>query len=203
MMVFFKIRCVPDPAVRAVRMVVVMRERLGELTAKWKKRGFTLDFGAGIAQGYATIGAVGFEGRWDYGAIGTVTNLASRLCGEAQHRPDPDLTASGRVGGGDCQRGTGRRTSAERIPEAGSRVQSDRAEAVRQSGDARGASTPEEKYALPRSPLKLPEGRDARLGTWVREPTQTPNSRINLPGLPQSLIGPSSSTTRAPLTHTP
>ena len=85
MMVFFNDPVVvPDPAVRAVRMVVVMRQRLGELTAKWKKRGFTLDFGAGIAQGYATIGAVGFEGRWDYGAIGTVTNLASRLCGEAQ-----------------------------------------------------------------------------------------------------------------------
>ncbi len=85
MMVFFNDPVpVPDPAVRAVRMVVVMRERLGELTTKWKKRGFSLDFGAGIAQGYATIGAIGFEGRWDYGAIGTVTNLAARLCGEAQ-----------------------------------------------------------------------------------------------------------------------
>jgi class 3 adenylate cyclase len=84
-MVFFNDPVVvPDPAVRAVRMVVVMRERLGELTTKWKKRGFSLDFGAGIAQGYATIGAIGFEGRWDYGAIGTVTNLAARLCGEAQ-----------------------------------------------------------------------------------------------------------------------
>jgi adenylate cyclase len=85
MMVFFNDPVpVPDPAVRAVRMVLAMRERLAGLTAKWKKRGFELEFGAGIAQGYATIGAIGFEGRWDYGAIGTVTNLAARLCGEAK-----------------------------------------------------------------------------------------------------------------------
>jgi class 3 adenylate cyclase len=61
-----------------------MRDRVSELTVKWRKRGFELDFGVGIAQGYATIGAIGFEGRWDYGAIGTVTNLAARLCGEAR-----------------------------------------------------------------------------------------------------------------------
>jgi class 3 adenylate cyclase len=85
MMVFFNDPVpVPDPAQRAVRMALAMRERLAQLTAKWKKRGFELDFGAGIAQGYATIGAIGFEGRWDYGAIGTVTNLAARLCGEAK-----------------------------------------------------------------------------------------------------------------------
>jgi CheY-like chemotaxis protein len=84
MMVFFNDPVpVPDPAVRAVRMVVEMRQRLGELTVGWRKRGYDLDFGAGIAQGYATIGAIGFEGRWDYGAIGTVTNLSSRLCDEA------------------------------------------------------------------------------------------------------------------------
>jgi class 3 adenylate cyclase len=84
MMVFFNDPVpVPDPAVRAVRMVSAMRSRMGELTAQWRKRGYELDFGAGIAQGYATIGAIGFEGRWDYGAIGTVTNLASRLCDEA------------------------------------------------------------------------------------------------------------------------
>ena len=65
-------------------MVLAMRERLHALAAKWQKHGFELDFGAGIAQGYATIGAIGFEGRLDYGAIGTVTNLAARLCGEAQ-----------------------------------------------------------------------------------------------------------------------
>jgi class 3 adenylate cyclase len=85
MMVFFNDPVpVPDPGPRAVRMVMTMRDRLRELTATWKKRGFDLEFGAGIAQGYATIGAIGFEGRWDYGAIGTVTNLAARLCGEAK-----------------------------------------------------------------------------------------------------------------------
>jgi class 3 adenylate cyclase len=85
MMVFFNDPLpVPDPAARAVRMVVAMRERLRALASEWQKRGFELDSGAGIAQGYATIGAIGFEGRVDYGAIGTVTNLAARLCGEAR-----------------------------------------------------------------------------------------------------------------------
>ena len=84
MMVFFNDPVlVPDPAARAVRMTLAMREQLIDLTERWRKRGFELDFGAGIAQGYATIGAIGFEGRWDYGAIGSVTNLAARLCGEA------------------------------------------------------------------------------------------------------------------------
>jgi class 3 adenylate cyclase/CheY-like chemotaxis protein len=85
MMVFFNDPVpVPNPAERAIRMTLAMRERVGELAAKWRKRGYTLDFGVGIAEGYATIGAIGFEGRWDYGAIGTVTNLAARLCGEAK-----------------------------------------------------------------------------------------------------------------------
>jgi class 3 adenylate cyclase len=61
-----------------------MRHRVGELTATWRKRGHQLDFGVGIAQGYATLGKIGFEGRFDYAAIGTVTNLAARLCGEAE-----------------------------------------------------------------------------------------------------------------------
>jgi class 3 adenylate cyclase len=65
-------------------MALAMRERVDDLVRAWRKRGFELDFGVGIAQGYATLGAIGFEGRWDYGAIGTVTNLAARLCGEAQ-----------------------------------------------------------------------------------------------------------------------
>jgi class 3 adenylate cyclase len=85
MMIFFNDPLeVPDPAARAVRMACAMRERIATLVAAWRKRGFDLDFGVGIAQGYATIGAIGFEGRLDYGAIGTVTNLASRLCGEAK-----------------------------------------------------------------------------------------------------------------------
>jgi class 3 adenylate cyclase len=76
---------VPNPAERALRMALAMRERVQELSAKkWRKRGYDLTLGIGIAQGYATIGAIGFEGRWDYGAIGTVTNLAARLCGEAK-----------------------------------------------------------------------------------------------------------------------
>ncbi len=75
---------VPNPAERALRMALAMREGVSALTDKWHKSGYDLGFGVGLAQGYATIGAIGFEGRWDYGAIGTVTNLAARLCGEAK-----------------------------------------------------------------------------------------------------------------------
>ncbi len=85
LMVFFNDPTpVPDPAERAIRMALAMRERVSRLRIKWEKLGYQLDFGVGIAQGYATIGAIGFEGRWDYGAIGTVTNVASRLCGDAK-----------------------------------------------------------------------------------------------------------------------
>jgi class 3 adenylate cyclase len=85
MMIFFNDPVpVPNPQERAIRMAQAMRERVGELTVKWRKLGYDLDFGVGIAQGYATIGGIGFEGRLDYGAIGTVTNLASRLCAEAK-----------------------------------------------------------------------------------------------------------------------
>ena len=65
-------------------MAAAMRQQMGELTEKWRKRGHQLGFGVGIAQGYATLGMIGFEGRVDYGAIGPVTNLASRLCDEAR-----------------------------------------------------------------------------------------------------------------------
>ncbi len=85
MMIFFNDPVpVPNPAARALRMAVAMRERFSDLSAGWRKRGYDLALSVGIAQGYATIGAIGFEGRWDYGAIGTVTNLAARLCGEAK-----------------------------------------------------------------------------------------------------------------------
>jgi adenylate cyclase len=84
MMIFFNDPVeVPNPAERAIRMAVAMRDGVGGLAARWRKRGWDLSLGVGIAQGYATIGAIGFEGRMDYGAIGTVTNLAARLCGEA------------------------------------------------------------------------------------------------------------------------
>jgi DNA-binding response OmpR family regulator len=74
---------VPDAALRAVRLGCAVREEMAELTTVWRKRGYDLDFGAGIALGYATCGEVGFEGRSDYAAIGAVTNLASRLADEA------------------------------------------------------------------------------------------------------------------------
>jgi class 3 adenylate cyclase len=74
---------IPNPAERAVRMGLAIRDRVGRMSEEWSKRGYELSLGIGIAQGYATIGAIGFEGRLDYSAIGTVTNLASRLCGEA------------------------------------------------------------------------------------------------------------------------
>ncbi|HUO63861.1 MAG TPA: response regulator [Terriglobales bacterium] len=84
MMIFFNDPVeVPNPAERALRMAVAMRDVVAGLAARWRKRGWDLALGVGIAQGYATIGAIGFEGRMDYGAIGTVTNLAARLCGEA------------------------------------------------------------------------------------------------------------------------
>jgi len=85
MMIFFNDPVpVENAAERAVRMALAMRERVKELTIKWRKLGHDLGFGVGIAQGYATIGAIGFEGRWEYGAIGSVPNLSARLCGEAK-----------------------------------------------------------------------------------------------------------------------
>jgi adenylate cyclase len=83
-----------DPAERAVRMAVAMREAVGELMSGWRRRGFDLGFGIGVAQGYATLGRIGFEERVDYTAIGTVTNLAARLCGEAR---DGQILLSKRV----------------------------------------------------------------------------------------------------------
>jgi len=97
MMIFFNDPVpVPKPAERALRMAVAMRERVAELGAAWRKRGYDLGLGVGIAEGYATIGAIGFEGRWDYGAIGTVTNLAARLCAEAK---GGQILVSSRVAG--------------------------------------------------------------------------------------------------------
>jgi len=84
MMVFFNDPVqVANPEERALRMADAMRERIRVLRAEWRRRGWDLDLGMGIAKGYATIGAIGFEGRRDYAAIGSVTNLAFRLCTEA------------------------------------------------------------------------------------------------------------------------
>ena len=74
----------PDPCERAVQMAVAMRGRLSELSSKWRRERHELGFGVGIAYGYATLGAIGFEGRSEYTAIGTVVNLAARLCAEAR-----------------------------------------------------------------------------------------------------------------------
>jgi adenylate cyclase len=85
MMIFFNDPiALANPTANAVKMALTMQERFVPLRAAWKKRGYDLDLGIGIAQGYATLGAIGFEGRWDYACIGGVTNLAARLCSEAK-----------------------------------------------------------------------------------------------------------------------
>ena len=95
LMVFFNdpVPC-PDAPARAVRMAVEMRRSVGDIALGWRKKGHVLGFGVGIAQGYATLGRVGFEGRYDYAAIGTVTNLAARLCEAAS---DGQILVSERV----------------------------------------------------------------------------------------------------------
>ena len=75
---------VDNPALQAVRMALDMRAALSALIEKWRRLGHELGFGIGIAHGYATLGTIGFEGRFDYAAIGTVSNVASRLCDEAK-----------------------------------------------------------------------------------------------------------------------
>jgi class 3 adenylate cyclase len=85
---------IPDPAKQAIEMVVAMREAAAEVVMSWRRRGHDIGFGAGISQGYATLGQIGFGERMDYTAIGTVTNLAARLCGEAK---DGQILISQRV----------------------------------------------------------------------------------------------------------
>jgi adenylate cyclase len=84
LMIFFNdpVPC-PDPVARAVRMAVDMQARVAELARDWLRHGYDLALGIGISQGYATMGQIGFEGRRDYGAVGSVVNLAARLCSEA------------------------------------------------------------------------------------------------------------------------
>jgi class 3 adenylate cyclase len=75
---------VENPALQAALMALEMREAIGALTEKWRRLGHDIGFGIGIAHGFATLGTIGFEGRFDYAAIGTVSNVASRLCDEAK-----------------------------------------------------------------------------------------------------------------------
>jgi class 3 adenylate cyclase len=75
---------VENPALQAVLMALELREAIGKLTDKWRRFGHDIGFGIGIAHGFATLGTIGFEGRFDYVAIGTVSNVASRLCDEAK-----------------------------------------------------------------------------------------------------------------------
>ena len=97
MMIFFNDPVeVPNPTERAIRMALDMRQRIIVLSTAWRKQGWDLTAGIGIARGYATIGAIGYEGRWDYAAIGTVTNLAARLC---DHARDVEILASAKVAG--------------------------------------------------------------------------------------------------------
>lgn len=84
-----------DPAGDAVRLAIAMRARMTELCLRWKRMGHRLGFGVGVSVGYATVGLVGFEGRFDYTASGTAINLASRLCDEAQ---DGEILLSPRAG---------------------------------------------------------------------------------------------------------
>ena len=74
----------PNPALQAVKMALEMRLALGTMLERWNRLGHEVGFGIGIAHGYATLGTIGFEGRFDYAAIGTVSNVASRLCDEAK-----------------------------------------------------------------------------------------------------------------------
>jgi len=75
---------IEDAPLRAVRMALAMQSRVADLIVDWRKRGHDLGLGIGIAVGYATMGRIGFEGRFDYGAVGSVVNLAARLCSEAK-----------------------------------------------------------------------------------------------------------------------
>jgi class 3 adenylate cyclase len=95
MMVFFNDPLpTPDPAKRAIGMALAMREAAAEVVKSWRRRGHNIGFGVGISQGYATLGQIGFAERMDYTAIGTVTNLAARLCAEAK---DGQILVSQRI----------------------------------------------------------------------------------------------------------
>ena len=104
----------PDHAARAIGMAVAMRERFATLSDDWRRRGHVLEIGIGIATGYATLGRIGFEGRYDYGAVGNAIILAARLSGEAA--PGEILVAQRtyRRGRRRRRRGAGRRADSSR-----------------------------------------------------------------------------------------
>ena len=75
---------IENPELEAIRMALAIQERFGELTNMWRRRGLDIGLGIGVAAGYATLGRIGFEGRYDYGVVGPVANLAARLSGHAR-----------------------------------------------------------------------------------------------------------------------
>ncbi|MEM7303698.1 MAG: adenylate/guanylate cyclase domain-containing protein [Pseudomonadota bacterium] len=83
-----------DPAGEAIKLAIAMRVRMAELSKSWKKLGHRLGFGVGVSLGYATVGMVGYEGRYDYTASGTAVNLAARLC---DHAEDGEILLSPRA----------------------------------------------------------------------------------------------------------
>ena len=84
MMIFNAPVPIDKPQLQAVRMALEMRDAMGTFTQKWRRLGHDIGFGIGISHGFATLGTIGFEGRFDYAAVGTVSNIASRLCDEAK-----------------------------------------------------------------------------------------------------------------------
>ena len=93
---------VDNPALQAVQMALEMRTAIGALTGKWRRLGHEIGFGIGVAHGFATLGTIGFEGRFDYAAIGTVSNVALRLCDEA--KPGQILISPRVYGGRGCNK---------------------------------------------------------------------------------------------------
>ena len=119
MMVFFNDPILQEDHVeRSVRMAVAMRRRFSELADAWARRGHELGFGIGIATGYATLGRIGFEGRYDYGMVGTAVITASRLSSAAGARPDPARPKVVRGGGARRRRPAGRRAHAQGLQPA-------------------------------------------------------------------------------------
>ncbi len=163
---------IPDPAARAVNMAVAMREAAGTLIADWRERGRDLGFGAGIAQGYATLGQIGFSERSGYTAIGTVCNVAARLCAEAK---DGQILLSQRVNvAAQGKRGNGTGWPARPqgpYPAGGGLQRATPGYPARSSGYRRGATKP--LVSLHRSFDWLTSGWSQYARGWLDE-TDTP-----------------------------